>query len=319
MPDDPARPSVGRGGPGRPVGRRAAPAAHRDVELPGDPRLARGARDGTDRAASGGRAARERGVLPHPRAQHLGRHPHPGGRRHHPVREPVRGLRVRHLGADGRLTAGPARRPGPAAGDPGADRRPGKRAAHGPRPLVGAQPGRAGRGGGAVQRLPRRAHRGRAGHHPARRHRATAAGARADRAGLPRRADRAAQPDAPAGADRARPAARPPRVVPDLSALRRPGRLQTRQRHARALGGRPPPQRRRAASVRGAAPHRHRGPAGRGRVRRPHGGRTGALGRGSAGRPGHPDADQAFRARRGVGDRVGERRCGHRPRQRGRG
>ncbi len=310
LPDDPAGPPL-RGCPGRPAGRRTGRATDRDPRLPGDPRLARGPGPGTHRAAPGDRAPGERGVLPHAGAQHLGRDPHRRGRRHDPVRQPVRRDRLRHR-RPGRRPAARAGRPaGAAARRPGAGGRADGGTAGHPRPLVGQAPGGPGRGGGAVQRLPGRTDRGRPGGHPARRDGATPAGARADPAGLSRLAHRPAQPDTAAGADRASPAARAARVVPDLSALRRPRRLQAGQRHARALGRRPSAGGRRRPAVQDAAAQRHRRPTRRRRVRRPDGGRPRTAGRRAAGRSGDPDADPAVRPRRGVGQRLRQRRGGH--------
>ena len=90
---------------------------------------------------------------------------------------------------------------------------------------------------------------------------------------LPRRADRAGQPGAVRRPARARPGAHRPRRRAGGRALRRPRRLQGRQRRLRPRRRRRAARRRRRAAAAGAAPRRHRRPAGRRRVRRPHRGR----------------------------------------------
>ena len=86
-------------------------------------------------------------------------------------------------------------------------------------------------------------------------------------AGPPRRADRAAQPRALPRAPQRRASAPEPR--PRRRAVRRPRRLQGRQRLARPRRRRPPADRRRRAAVPRPAPRRHRRPLRRRRVHRP--------------------------------------------------
>ena len=170
--------------------------------------------------------------------------------------------------------------------------------------------GRHGRARGPLERPAARLDGRRPRAHPAGRDRAARARGGAEVPGLPRRADRAAQPVAvrARGGGRARDG---PRRRPDRGrAVRRPGRLQGRQRHDGARRRRRAARRgRRPAGGRGARVG-HRGAARRRRVRAAHrrrrrsrgGGRVRGADRGGVHRAVHPQ--------RGQGARHGHRRRG---------
>ncbi len=222
------------------------------------------------------------------------RHPagrHPFGHARHRERPSSRGaLRGRRSGSDP-LRHAPGRRrpdgrrPPPPQAQPDRGRCPirASGAARDRRPAPGrpAGPlvGRAGQGPGALHAGRRPAGTRSAGRCLLRRVRAVAAHRGHDPPGPPRPADQPAQPRPAARPGRARaPALAAPRHQ-GLPALRRPRRVQARQRPLRARGGRRRPHRLRAAAHLLRAHQRHGVPARWRRVRDPARGRPTHRGR----------------------------------------
>ena len=239
-----------RRGPGGAVGFR------QHLRLPG---LQRGAGDAAagQRRVRGRPGADRRGRLRHRPGPHPG--PRPGGAPR-AVAAPAAAVRAGDGdgGADPRADhlRSPARHAGGLAG------------------LAGARPGR-----------------GPADDHPGRQHGAAGPGLRWPAAagvpGVPRLADRAGQPGAVPRAARPRGRPAPDQRPPAGAALRRPGRLQARQRQPRALHRRPAAAGRGRAAGRLRTPGRPGGAARRGRVRGAPGGRPlpARAGRGATSSP----------------------------------